>query len=253
MQYYIIRNLKERLTWSVRGTLRSESAKLDGIGNTLSSLNNFGQNRSTQRYYDGADPDNIWAVRSAGIDPATGRELFIKKDGSYTYDFTYDDEVIVGNTRPDAEGTFGTNFGYRGLTFSAILRYRIGADAFNTSVFNKVENISSSSLSSNQDKRALYDRWQKPGDVAQFKDIKDASLTTLPTSRFVQDNSFLRLNALTLTYDFNREWLKRNLGLRMLRLEASTSDLINWNTVRQERGLSYPKSYKFNFSVKAQF
>ena len=93
----------------------------------------------------------------------------------------------------------------------------------------------------------------KPGDVAQFKDIKDASLTTLPTSRFVQDNSFLRLNALTLTYDFNREWLKRNLGLRMLRLEASTSDLINWNSVRQERGLSYPKSYKFNFSVKAQF
>ena len=56
LQYYIIRNLKERLTWSVRGTLRSESAKLDGIGNTLSSLNNFGQNRSTQRYYDGADP-----------------------------------------------------------------------------------------------------------------------------------------------------------------------------------------------------
>lgn len=108
VQYYLLRNLKERLTWSVRGTVRMESNELNGIGNTLETLNKYGQSRSTQRFFDGADPDDIWAVRSAGIDPATGRELFIKKDGTYTYDFSYADEVIVGNARPDAEGTFGT-------------------------------------------------------------------------------------------------------------------------------------------------
>ena len=57
-------------------------------------------NRSTKRYYDGADPGDIWAVRSAGIDPSTGRELFIKKNGELTYDFSYDDEVVVANSRP---------------------------------------------------------------------------------------------------------------------------------------------------------
>lgn len=247
LQYYIIRNLKERLTWSVRGTLRSESAKLDGIGNTLSSLNNFGQNRSTQRYYDGADPDNIWAVRSAGIDPATGRELFIKKDGSYTYDFTYDDEVIVGNTRPDAEGTFGTNFGYRGLTFSAILRYRIGADAFNTSVFNKVENISSSSLSSNQDKRALYDRWQKPGDYAQFKNIADSQNTPM-SSRFVQRENTLTLESLQVGYEFEPQ-VARSLGLSGLRVNAYMNDIFRISSIKQERGTSYPFARSFSFAL----
>lgn len=104
----------------------------------------------------------------------------------------------------------------------------------------------------NVDLRVLTDRWQKPGDIAQFKDIKDASLTTLPTSRFVQDNAYVRLSALTLSYDFKREWIKR-VGLKMLRLEASTRDFINWNSIRQERGLEYPKSWTVDFSVKAQF
>ena len=105
----------------------------------------------------------------------------------------------------------------------------------------------------NVDLRVLTDRWQKPGDVAQFKDIKDRSLTTLPTSRFVQDKEVVRLNSLTLSYDFDREWLKKHLHMNLLRLEASTSDLLNWTSIKQERGLSYPRSWKVEFSVKAQF
>lgn len=41
--------------------------------------------------------------------------------------------------------------------------------------------------------------------------------------------------------------------MNMLRLEANTSELINWNSIRQERGLSYPRSWKMSFSLKAQF
>ena len=37
------------------------------------------------RYYDGASTSALWVVRSAGIDPATGNEIFLKKDGSYTF------------------------------------------------------------------------------------------------------------------------------------------------------------------------
>lgn len=247
LQYYIIRNLKKRLTWSVRGTIRTESTKLDGIGNTLSSLNKFGQNRSTQRYYDGADPDDIWAVRSAGIDPATGRELFIKKDGSYSYDFSYDDEVIVGNTRPDVEGTLGTNFGYHGLTFSAIFRYRLGGDSFNSSVFNKVENLSKSDWNYNQDKRALYDRWQKPGDRAQFKNIADSQSTPM-SSRFVQKENTLTLESLQVGYEFEPQ-IARSLGLSGLRINAYMNDIFRISSIKQERGTSYPFARSFSFAL----
>ena len=247
VQYYLLRNLKERLTWSVRGTVRMESNELNGIGNTLETLNKYGQSRSTQRFFDGADPDDIWAVRSAGIDPATGRELFIKKDGTYTYDFSYADEVIVGNARPDAEGTFGTNFGYHGITFGAIFRYRIGADSFNTSVFNKVENLSMSSLNYNQDKRALYDRWQKPGDYAQFKNIA-ASENTPMSSRFVQTENILSLESLQVGYEFEPQ-LARNLGVSGLRLSAYMNDIFRISNIKQERGTSYPFARSFSFAL----
>lgn len=33
-------------------------------------------------------------------------------------------------------------------------------------------------------------------------------MTTLPTSRFVQDKALVRLNSLNVSYDFNRDWIK---------------------------------------------
>ena len=116
---------------------------------------------------------------------------------------------------------------------------------------NRVENADIKG--GNVDLRVLTDRWQKPGDVAQFKNIANSNLTTLPTSRFVQDKKYIRLSSVTLSYDFNREWIKKHLHMNMLRFEVSSSDFINWNSIRQERGLSYPKSWKIDFSLKAQF
>ena len=195
------------------------------------------------QYAEGQSLTSIWAVKSLGIDPSTGKELFLNRDG--TVSTTWD------AAHPDFNGAFGVNISYKQWSLFASFLYEWGGQEYNQTLVDRVENAKISE--GNVDLRVLTDRWQKPGDIAQFKNIKDGSMTTLPTSRFVQDNAFLRMNALTLSYDFERDWVKRILGLRMLRVEASTSDLINWNSVRQERGLSYPKSYQFNFSVKAQF
>lgn len=227
---------------------KKEQINQEDIGSSLTDAN---YSVPIAQYEEGQSLTSIWAVKSLGIDPTTGKEIFLNRDGTVTDKWDATQEVVCGNTQPDFNGAFGVNISYRQWSLFASFLYEWGGQQYNQTLVDRVENAKIAQ--GNVDLRVLTDRWQKPGDVAQFKNIKDASLTTLPTSRFVQDNSFLRLNALTLTYDFNREWLKRNLGLRMLRLEASTSDLINWNSVRQERGLSYPKSYKFNFSVKAQF
>ena len=237
-QYYIFRDFNKRLTWSVRGTIRLASSKLDGIGNALEKLNKYGQSRSTVRYYDGADPDDIWTVRSAGIDPANGRELFIKKDGTYTYDFSYDEEVIVGNTRPNAEGTIGSNFGYKGFTVGATFRYRMGAETFNNAVYSKVENIGMAGLTKNQDKRALYNRWQKPGDIAQFKNIADATNTPM-SSRFVQKENTLSLESFQIGYEFDPQ-LAGKLGISGMRINAYMNNIFRLSTIKEERGTSYP-------------
>lgn len=230
--------------------LRTGTTKLSGIGNKLESFNSKereGENRSTKRYYDGASTDDIWVVRSAGIDPATGREIFIKKNGELTYDFSYDDEVIVGNSRPTVEGVLGTSFSWKGLSVSADFRYRIGGYSFNSVLFNKVENISTSSLIYNQDKRALYDRWQKPGDHAQFKDIAN-SVSTPMSSRFVQRDNSWSLESLRIGYEFSPE-LARRCGMGSIRLNAYMNDIFRLTTIKQERGTSYPYARSVSFAL----
>ena len=71
------------------------------IGNKLQAMNEAASNNNSyRRYYDGGSPDDIWAVRSAGIDPATGQEIFIKKDGTYTFQYDKNDEVVVVSVCP---------------------------------------------------------------------------------------------------------------------------------------------------------
>ncbi len=246
VSYYILRSLKDRLTWSVRGTLRHEKAELDGIDGHMDDLNNYGKSRDTKRYYNGADPDDIWAVRSAGIDPSNGRELFIKKDGTYTYDFSYDDEVVVGNSRSKIEGNLSSSFSYKGFSAGFTFGYKWGGKAFNSALYNKVENISGSQLNYNQDKRALYDRWQQPGDRAMFKNIAN-SVNTPISSRFVQKNNSLTLQTITAGYEFYE--FARQIGIESLRLSAYMNDVFWLTSIKKERGTNYPFARSFTFAL----
>ena len=238
VSYYIFQNFEERFSWMVRANVRTQKTRINKIGNKLSTLNASGKGENTVRYYDGADPDDIWAVKSAGIDPSNGKELFYAKDGSYTYDFTYDDEVICGNTRPDVEGVIGSSLNWKGFSVSLNFRYQMGADVFNEALYNKVENISRSDLNKNQDKRALYERWQEVGDIVHFKDIASAASTPM-SSRFVQTENVLTLESLYLGYEFYNGWIEK-LGLSSLKLQFSMRDVFRASTIRSERGISYP-------------
>lgn len=203
------------------------------------------------QYEEGQSLTSIWAVKSLGIDPTTGKEIFLNRDGSVSDTWNATQEVVVGNTEPKFNGSVGFNLAYKAWSLFAAFQYEWGGQEYNQTLVDRVENARIQYQ--NVDLRVLTDRWKQPGDIAQFKDIKNADNVTMPTSRFVQDNAYLRLSALTLSYDFNREWIKKHLGMNMLRLEASTRDFINWNSIRQERGLSYPKSWTVDFSIKAQF
>lgn len=218
---------------------------------TNSSLSDANYSVPISQYAEGQSLTSIWAVRSLGIDPTTGKEIFLNRDGSVTDKWDASQEVAVGNTEPKFNGSFGLNLTYKNWSLFASFLYEWGGQEYNQTLVDNVENANIKT--GNVDLRVLTDRWKKPGDIAQFKDIKDSNLTTLPTSRFVQDKALLHLNSLTVSYDFDREWIKKHLRMNMLRLEANTSELINWNSIRQERGLSYPRSWKMSFSLKAQF
>lgn len=251
---------KEDLNWSINANVRHLEYEYKNIGNALEKYNT--QNRKDEsdkkigssnlkRYYDGGSPSDLWAVRSAGIDPVSGREIFIKKDGTQTFEFDYDDEVVVGNSDPKVEGVIGSSFYWKGFSASVNFRYRLGGQIFLSALYNKVENLSTDQLYYNQDKRALYDRWKKPGDVAKFKAISLTEYTPM-SSRFVADENTLSCESVSIGYETEARWVKR-LGASSLTVRGYMNDIFRISSVKNERGLDYPFARSVSFSLGLRF
>lgn len=248
LSYAFLYNPKKGINYTMSVNFRYGKAYYDKIGHNLDQYNKENIAKNMVRYYDGGSPTALWAVRSRGIDPATGKEIFVRKDGVLTYDFSYDEEVEVGDSRPTLEGVWGNTLYYKGFSASVQIRYSFGADAFNSTLFNKVENISSSNITTNQDKRALYDRWKKPGDKAQFKGISLSDYTPM-SSRFVMKENYISIESVRLGYTFDSQWLKRNLKISSLNVNAYMNSIARFSTLEDERGLYYPFARNISLSI----
>lgn len=251
IRYSFIYRPKERMNWTTSLSFSHVRSHYENIGSTLAQYNNENLTKNMTRYYDGGSPSALWAVRSAGIDPATGKEIFITKSGNYTFSHSYDDEVEVGDTRPDVEGVFGNVFYYKGFSASIYMRYSLGGDTFLSTLYDKVENISSSALAKNQDRRALYDRWQKPGDIAKFKGISRTESTPM-SSRFVSVNNYLTIESIRVSYELPYTLMKK-MGLQGMTFSAYMNDIARWATVKEERGTSYPFSRSISMALSLNF
>lgn len=245
--YQIIK--KPKFSWSVNANLRHLTSEYRNISKSLELYNQQNQGTNMTRYYDGASPTALWAVRSYGIDPGTGYELFMKKDGTPTFVFDYDDEVVVGDSNPDAEGVIGTSFYYKGFSLSINCRYKIGGQTFMKTLYDKVENISDKTV--NLDKRALYDRWQNPGDNSKFKKIS-LSMSSDMTSRFVEDNNIFTGESISVGYETQGKWLDK-IGASSLNFRAYMNDIFRISTIKNERGIYYPFSRSISFSLGLSF
>lgn len=202
------------------------------------------------KYYEGASLTSIYGMKSLGISPTNGKEIYLRRNGDATDVWSADEWTIIGDTAPKGQGSFGYTLSYKQLSMFASFLYTFGGDAYNNTLVSYVENADIKN--DNVDKRVLLDRWQKPGDITTMKDIRDRNVTTGASSRFVQKNNTLQWSSLTMSYNFRPEQLKK-LHLSGLRLSFTMNDLFYWSTIRQERGLDYPYSRSFNLTTNIIF
>jgi hypothetical protein len=232
--------------------------RIVSISNALSSYNDKADQEQANnddyktkpmvRYKEGRSSTAIYAMKSLGIDPATGKELFQRQDGTNTYVWDPKESVVCGDTEPKVTGAFGTNITWKQLNLNMNFSYRLGGQVYNQTLINRVENADPRD---NVDRRVLEQRWQKPGDHTFYKDINDKS-TTPAGSRFIQDENVLQLGSLSLSYDLKKEWLKP-IGFDMVRLTAMMNDVFRLSTVKRERGISYPFARSMSLGVMVQF
>lgn len=253
----IFNNNRNRDNWSVFANLFGVKSRLEKISDKLSAMNKRADTsrvtRPITRFAEGQSTTAIWAVRSLGIDPATGEEIFLSKNGEVVSNYNTADQVITGDYRPNLEGTFGTNFEMKGIGFNAAFRVRLGGQAYNQTLIERVEGIDVAYY--NVDKRVSEQRWMKPGDLAFFKRINSFAgnpAQTLASSRFVQDDNTLSCESISVYYRFTDK-LNNKLGLQNTKITLFSNEVFRVSSIKRERGLDYPFGRIFTLQLQTTF
>ena len=239
------------LFWSMTLTGGHVMDKIQKISDDIKDdiTNPYDSSKPKILLQEGGSQYDIFAMRSAGIDPATGKEIFIKKNGEYTYDYDEKERVAVGNTNPILQGSWMNTVRYKGFSVSIATSYTFGADYYNSTLQNKVENINAEY---NVDRRVFTDRWKQPGDHTRFLGIGTSTSTSMYSERFVEKRNELYISSIQVMYDFAPKAITR-LGLRKLAVGFGLSDIAHISTVKFERGTSYPYCRGINLIFRPTF
>ncbi len=244
------------LSWYLTIGAVQNRSKLLKISNELSSLNESLEVKTKDdkiikpsAYFEqGQSLTIIRGMRSLGIDPASGREMYLTPDGEVTYTWDAKNRQVIGDLEVNLFGNISTAFNYKRLSVQIFGNYSLGGDIYNQTLMDKIEN---NSPFVNADKRVLEERWKQPGDHAKYKSIADKT-TTEVSSRFVQKENFFHLSSININYDFPAA-LVHKYNLQRMRVNFSTNDMFRFSTVRMERGIDYPYARTYNFGVMVQF
>ncbi|NML21583.1 SusC/RagA family TonB-linked outer membrane protein [Pseudoflavitalea sp. G-6-1-2] len=249
---FVIRNSQKQITWSISGAVVRNINKIEKISDALKEAQKGIEdsvNISPATLYREGNPiATIWAVKSLGIDPSTGREVYLDRNGQPTYVWSPKDMRASGLSEPKYFGNFSTMFRYKEFSINLAFGYRTGGQTYNQTLATKVEN---SDYNYNVDRRVYEQRWQKPGDKATYKGLKETGVTNA-TSRFVQNENTVTLNNVNLQYDIRSGFIKK-MKMTGLSVAANMADVFYFSSVRQERGTTYPFSRQVSLSISATF
>lgn len=264
---------KDRAYLTISANISSNKNKVTDVSKAIKSYNDKQNalagdkfnNRPVQKYQDDVSIDAIWAVKSLGIDPTDGKEIYLDKDGKVTKQYYTSNLVVCGNSLPKLQGNVGLSFGYKGFDLNAVFRFQYGGQMYNQTLADKVENADVKEGTTNVDKRVYDGRWRKAGDIKPYKALsrpwvqepgeKGAYIEekTQATSRFVMDRNEFGLGALSAGYDFYSHKFLKKVGMQRLRVSFNMNDVFLLSSIKIERGTSYPFARSFNFALEATF
>ena len=173
-----------------------------------------------------------------------------------------DDRTFIGDPNPDLFGGVTNTFTLKGFELSLFLQFSLGNDVFNGSRQVMLEVGGDTGTSGD-----IRDRWLPSNPEtnvprASFFDFNDNTRTS---SAFIEDGSYLRLKALSISYDLPRRFTNA-MSLRSLRLYLIGENLITFtgydgldpevstfdrsNTSFGTDFFTYPQTKSITFGVK---
>ena len=99
----LIKDSQRDLRWNVTLSAFHNKSKITKLSNQLEEINKYANNdfynKGTvvyRQYEAGRSQTALMVVQSGGIDPATGNEIYIKRNGELTFEYDANDKVKCG-------------------------------------------------------------------------------------------------------------------------------------------------------------
>ena len=193
----------------------------------------------SKRWTEGRSRFDFFLYRTAGVDPATGDQLY------YQYDFNENNESVpvldsegnhlttndwsttqrgyTGDSAvPDFIGSVSNSVSYKGFDFSMLITYGIGGSV--------LDNAYAGLMLSSDYGRALHpdilNAWRQPGDITNVPRLEagNTDLVQTQSDRFITDASFWAIRNISLGYNFSPAILDK-IGLNSLRASVIGENL----------------------------
>ncbi|MBS1527455.1 MAG: SusC/RagA family TonB-linked outer membrane protein, partial [Bacteroidetes bacterium] len=183
----------------------------------------------------------FYGYQYAGVDPATGNALYTTASGGKTANPSAADETYLGTGLPKAVYGFTNTITYKNFSLDALFDAVAGNKVFDATRVETEGMYISGNAST-----AVLSRWRKPGDItnvpaAVYGGTNSAGASTiLPSSRFIESGAFIRLKALSLSYDIKNKVLDKE-GIK-IRVFATAENLF---TITKYKGY-YPEVNSFS-------
>ena len=235
----VIRN--SQFTWETSFNITTNKNKVislaDGVENILKGDN--GGLEITNITVPGKSIGRLYLYQHAGVDPMSGRRVFITPEGDRTLlmfekgGWFYEDgteyagefePVDCGNTLPTWYGGWTNNFKYKGFDLSLFFQFSGG---------NKIYNGTKASVSDmrywNNSKDVYKKYWTPERTHAEYPmpiyGDNYSNGSALPISDLVERGDYLRLKNVSLGYTFNTKNWSKAVGISALRLYVQAQNL----------------------------
>jgi len=232
---------RDDFRWNV--TLQASTFK-----NEITSLPDPFVNGS-KRWEEGRSRYDFYILRTAGVDPQTGDQLFFQYeldengdsvpvlDGNgeiaTTNDWQETERAYTGDSSiPDLLGSVANSISYKGFSFDFLINYGIGGSV--------LDNAYSAMMHSGNYGSSLHpdilNAWRQPGDITSVPRMENGNpnLVRTQSERFLTDASFWALRNVNLGYTFESR-IANQLGLDQLRVTLTGENLY---TKSERKGLN---------------
>ncbi len=236
-------NINKNLTWSTTLNMGFNKNIILRV-NDNSSIYSTNENATAVKA--GASTSAIWGFQFAGVDPATGVELFYDKNKNIvpitSLDISIKNATNLGDRLPKVQGGFINNFTYKSFNLTVNVIYNLGG----YKLINYRNEWNGRNLDNRNQSVNLLDRWQRPGDVTNIPKLSRTTRFVTNSSRYLYEDTYLKLSNITLGYALPKKLTKYIKGLRV-NVFANATNIAYWYKSKSPQGRNGLAEYKFNF------